>query len=76
MGHFTRYAAPTAGATTQAPGQRHICTDPPTQRTNRRRRTHGRTPTNGGLKAIFEGMKKRFFEGMKFYNNQSRVKLG
>ena len=45
--------------------------DPPTQRSTH---TEGHRQTEA--ESYFEGMKKAIFEGMKFYNNQSREKLG
>ena len=77
--HFTRYAAPTAGATRRAPGQRHICIDPTTE-THTRREHHTRRDERRLLMlcdiVTFEGMKKAIFEGMKFYNKRQRAKLG
>ena len=54
----------TAGATRRAPG-RAMQRDPHPYREGH---PHGEIHPHGRLKAIFEGM--------KFYNNQSRAKLG
>ena len=71
LGHFTRYAAPTAGATTRASGQRYICTDQPQTDTHR--------DTHEGRQSRRKGQKKRTEkgrnEGMKYYNKQQRAKL-